>query len=147
MTVQLLGLDIGERRTGVALSDPDGRVATPLVVLDAKGRHGADDAVARLVEEYEVGEVVVGLPTSMDGNEGPQAAAVRAVGGRLARRLPCPVSYWDERLSSAEASRVMRAAGADPRKGRGARDMVAAAIILQGFLDARANRASRDGGV
>lgn len=134
--MRVLGLDIGEKRIGVAVSDPTGTVATPLVVLEAAGVLGDGRALARLVDEYEARLVVAGLPRSLDGSEGAQADRVRASVARIERLLPIPVVLYDERLSSVEASRAMEAGGADSRARRGSVDMVAAAIILQGYLDA-----------
>lgn len=133
--MRVLGLDIGEKRIGVAVSDPSGTVATPLVVLDAKPVLGDGGALVRLAEDYEVELVVVGLPRSLDGSEGPQADLVRAAGDRLARFLRLPVEYYDERLSSAEARRVMTSAGVSDRDKRGSVDMIAAALFLQSYLD------------
>lgn len=140
--MRFLGLDIGERRIGVAVSDPTGAVATPLSVLDAST---AARDVARLVEDYEVGVVVVGLPRSLAGDEGPQASRIRTVATRLLGPLNVPVEFVDERLSSAEAGRRMREAGASERRQRGAKDMVAASIVLQAYLDgARSDAAGAD---
>lgn len=133
--MRVLGLDIGEKRIGVAVSDPSGTVASPLVVLDAKPVLGDGGALVRLAEDYEVELVVVGLPRSLDGSEGPQADLVRAAGDRLARFLRLPVEYYDERLSSAEARRVMTSAGVSDRDKRGSVDMIAAALFLQSYLD------------
>jgi len=134
--MRLLCLDIGERRVGVAVSDPAGRVATPLKVLPAP--LSADvTPLKRLLEDYEVEVVVVGLPLSMDGSEGPQAATVRAEIAKLARALPVEWRFHDERLSSVAAERIMAEAGADSRRRRGAVDMVAASITLQSYLDAQ----------
>ena len=129
---------------GVAVSDPSGSVATPLVVLDAKKVLGDGGEVRRLVEDYEAELIVIGLPLSMDGSEGPQAASVRAVGVRLARFLPIPVVYHDERLSSSQARRSMSAAGVSDKAKRGSIDMVAASLFLQSFLDGRRNAAEND---
>ncbi|MDP2401044.1 MAG: Holliday junction resolvase RuvX, partial [Actinomycetota bacterium] len=140
--MRVLGLDIGERRVGVAVSDARAHVATPLTVLD--GPLSADiAALRRLVDDYEVETLVVGLPLSMNGQEGPQAVRVRHEADGLARLLPVSVVYYDERLSSAEANRLMAEAGASSRKRRGSVDMVAAAIVLQSYLDA--NRDTEDG--
>lgn len=135
--MRLLGLDIGEARVGVAVSDPDGTVASPVSVLD--GRQLARDIrpLRLLTEDYEVDGLVVGLPVGMNGEEGAQAAAVRSVAERWAAALGLPVTYVDERLSSAEAARSMRAAGVSARKQRGQLDMVAAALILQTHLDSQ----------
>jgi putative Holliday junction resolvase len=135
--MRVLGLDIGEKRIGVAVSDPTGTVASPLVVLDSARALGDGTGLRALVEEYEPELLVAGLPLSMDGAEGPQAASVRRAGERLAGLVSVPIDYLDERLSSAEAERMMADAGADSRARRGRVDMVAAALILQAYLDAR----------
>jgi len=134
--VRTLGLDIGERRIGVAVSDPAGRVATPLKVLDARAVLGDPAVLRRIIDDYEVERIVVGLPLTLSGEEGPQARIARAAGEKLARSLPTPVVYWDERLSSAEARRSMSDAGVRDAEKRGRIDMVAAALFLQSFLDA-----------
>jgi putative Holliday junction resolvase len=143
--VRRLGLDIGERRIGVAVSDPTGRVATPLKVLDARqvGPNGGPLRV--LVEDYEPGELVVGLPLTMAGDEGPQAARVREEAERIAAAVGLPLVFWDERLSSADAERSMGRAGSNARERRGSVDMVAATLILQAYLDAQTT--SADGGL
>ncbi|MDO9556754.1 MAG: Holliday junction resolvase RuvX [Coriobacteriia bacterium] len=135
-----LGLDIGDARVGVAVSDPTGRVATPLDVLDARGLLGDVGPLRRLVEEYGPGVMVVGLPLSLSGEEGPQARAVRETVERYAKTLDIPVRYWDERLSSAEARRIMTSSGVSDRKKRGTLDKLAAALILQSYLDAHVVR-------
>lgn len=135
----MLALDIGERRVGVAVSDPTGRVATPLKVLSAP--LSADiSALKRIIDDYEPRLIVIGLPLSMDGSEGPQARVVRAEGERLERMLAIDITYHDERLSSVAAQRSMAEAGADSKARRGSVDMVAAAILLQTYLDAHGER-------
>ncbi len=133
--MRLLGLDIGERRIGVAVSDPQARVATPLAVLAASVVSDARP-LQRLIDDYEVELIVVGLPLSMNGSEGPQAARVRGVATKLLDQLGVSVEYYDERLSSAEARRTMSAAGSSVKLQKGSVDKVAAAIMLQGYLDA-----------
>ena len=145
--MRIIGLDMGERRVGVALSDPSGTVATPLVVLDAKKVLGDGRDVQRLIDEYEADLIVIGLPLSMDGSEGPQAAGVRAAGERLARFLPVPIVYHDERLSSSQARRSMSAAGVSDKAKRGSIDMVAACLFLQSFLDGRRDCAEKVDGL
>jgi len=134
--MRVLGLDIGEKRIGVAVSDPSGTIATPLTVLDAVRVLGDGRELVRIAEDYEAELVVVGLPRSMDGSEGPQAARVRAAARRLAGFLRLPVEYCDERLSSVQAKRAMTDAGVSDRDKRGSVDMVAAALFLQSYLDA-----------
>lgn len=134
----MLALDIGEKRLGVAVSDPDGRVATPLVVLDTPALLRDARPLMRLVEDYEAGRVVVGLPLSLDGTEGPQARRTRSLVTKLAQALPSDIVFVDERLSSAEAKRRMAETGATERDMRGSVDMVAASVLLQRYLDALA---------
>lgn len=134
--MRVLGLDIGERRVGVAVSDPGGRVATPVKVLQAP--LSADlSSFRRVLDDYEVEMIVVGLPLSMDGSEGPQAALVRKEVARLAKAVVVEWRFQDERLSPIAAQRMMAEAGADSRKRRGSVDMVAASIMLQTFLDTK----------
>ena len=133
--MRVLALDIGDKRVGVAVSDPRGRVATPVKVLDASALTDPR-AVASLVEEYEAECVVIGLPLSLDGEEGPQAQRVRKIGARLAQGLRVEVEYADERMSSVQAKRALREGGLAERAQRGRVDMLAAAIFLQGYLDA-----------
>lgn len=133
--MRVLGLDIGEKRIGVAVSDPSGTVASPLTVLDAKRVLGDGRDLVRLAEDQAVELVVIGMPLSLDGSEGPQAARIRASGNRLAHFLTVPVEYYDERLSSTQARRAMTEAGVSDRHKRGSIDMVAAALFLQSYLD------------
>ncbi len=125
---------------GVAVSDPAGKVATPLDVLDARRLRGDLRPLRRIVEDYEPGLLVAGLPLTLSGDEGPQASAVREAAERYASELHIPVVYWDERLSSSEAKRIMSASGVSDRKKRGTLDKLAAALILQSYLDAHVTR-------
>lgn len=142
--MRVLGLDIGAARVGVAVSDPAGAVASPVTVLDARALARDVRPLARIVEDYEAEALVVGLPVTLAGDEGPQAAEVRAVAERFGVALGLPVEYHDERLSSAEARRLMREAGMSEREQRGSVDKVAAAIVLQGWLDARSGGVRED---
>lgn len=134
--MRIAALDIGERRIGVAISDPGERVSTPLKVLDA-GVLRDPAPLLRLLEEYEIGRLVVGLPLSLDGSEGPQARTVRAAGARIAEATGLSVEYVDERLSSAAARRALTEGGVSDRDKRGRVDMAAASLFLQSYLDAR----------
>lgn len=127
---RLLGLDLGMSRSGVAVSDEMGMMATPLAVLRRHRERAADfrDILALVARERVVG-VVVGLPT--DDSE-KQARWVRRYAGRLARVLPVPLAFWDESLSTVEASELLVWAG-----GRSPVDAVAAAVVLRDFLEAR----------
>jgi putative Holliday junction resolvase len=128
-----LGVDVGSVRVGVASSDPDGLIATPVETL----RRGQGDqaALAALVAEREALEVIVGLPTSLRGQEGSAAAAARSYAHELATLLPCPVRLVDERFSTVTAQQHLRAGGRDTRRGRAVIDQAAAVIILQAALD------------
>ena len=136
--MRILGLDLGERRVGVAISDPDGILAQPLVQLPVRGRRDVVDAVVRLVAEHGAGRVVVGLPLLPDGTRGEQARRAEAVIDALRRSLHVPVVAWDERYSTADADRALREAGAKADRRRSRLDMAAAAVILQAYLDAGA---------
>lgn len=140
--MRVIGLDIGDVRTGVAVSDPDARVANPITVLDTKRLLADVRPLRELVEEGDARQLVIGLPMTLAGEEGPQAVRVRQIGDRLASMLGIPAAYVDERLSSAEAKRVLQAAGRSEKEQRGMVDMVAAALLLQTWLDARS--AERD---
>jgi len=137
--VRALGLDLGSKRVGVAVSDSDGRVATPVEVLQRTGDRKADHrAVSALVEEWEAAVVVVGIPYSLDGTLGPMGRSMAAEVAHLAAFLPIPVETYDERLTTVTAERSLReqdVRGPDRRK---VVDMVAAAVMLQAWLDGRA---------
>ncbi len=135
--MRYLGLDIGHVRVGVAVSDPTGTVATPVGVLDGKRLATDVRPLADLCAEYEVTTLVVGLPLTMHGEEGPQARSVRERARTCAQALGIPIVFVDERLSSKQATRAMRASGIDARAGRTRVDAVAASLMLQTFLDAR----------
>lgn len=139
--MRLLGLDIGQARIGVAVSDPSGTVATPLTTLDARALAGDPRALTRLVADYQPEALVVGLPLTLAGEEGPQAVEVRRVAGRLAERCGLPVIWVDERLTTAQARRSLDEAGIGERDAKKAVDMVAASLILQNYLDAGRPRA------
>jgi len=135
--MRILGLDIGEKRIGVAVSDPSGTVATPLRVLDASTALSSNSELADIVAEYDVSLVVVGLPLSLDGTEGPQAARVRDAAARVNELLAVSIDFADERLSSVEAMRALGAGGVSAKASRGRVDMIAASLLLQGYLDRR----------
>ncbi len=134
--VRMLALDVGDRRIGVALSDPTGTIATPLTTITRVAERKDLQKVAELVEEHGAQQVVVGLPRTLRGEVGPQAQRTLRFGDHLAEVVPVPVVFWDERLSTADAQRIVRARGRGRgRVGRGPVDDVAAAVILQSYLD------------
>ncbi len=137
---RILALDPGAKRIGVAVSDPLGIVAQSLKVVEKTRGHGWAAEVENLVAEYQVAEVVIGLPRNMDGSEGPAAAEARRMVEILNSRLSVPVVVWDERLSTVAAQRMFREAGVKMRRAKKHLDGVAAVLILQGYLDYRAKK-------
>jgi putative Holliday junction resolvase len=133
--MRILGLDLGERRIGVALSDLSAWLATPLTVLHCSNRDAEILAIEDLVRKHQVDRVVVGFPRSLDGTTGPQAQRVERYVLHLRERLQVPVVLWDERLSTAQAERMIHETGRRVQRER--IDAVAAAVILQSFLDAQ----------
>lgn len=131
---RILGLDPGERRVGVALSDPTGTIASPHSVIDRRSVELAD-AVRVLCEENDVQRIVIGLPTGLSGVEGPSAKAARAMGNAVADATGLPVAYQDERFTTVTAEAALLEGGVRRSKRRDVRDKVAAAVILQTYLD------------
>lgn len=132
---RLLGLDIGGKRIGVAISDEMGSIASPLTMIDAGGDVPAELGV--LINRYGIARLVVGLPIGLSGREGPQAKEVRAVADALAADLQIEIVYSDERLSSAVAEHALITQGTRREKRKQHIDAMAAAVILQGYLDAQ----------
>jgi putative Holliday junction resolvase len=135
--MRVLALDVGDKRIGVAISDPSQVLARSLKVIQRRSRQEDFAAVARLVEEYEVEKVVVGYPLSLDGKAHAQAKKVERYATGLAESLTVPMLLWDERFSTVIAERLMREAGLRGKKRRKGIDAVAAAVILQDYLDSR----------
>jgi putative Holliday junction resolvase len=133
---RLLGLDLGDKTVGIAISDSDFKVAAPVETI-RRTKFAADAArLAQLIAERGVGGLVVGLPVNMDGSEGPRCQSVRQFAANLLTRIDLPIAFWDERLSTAAVTRAML--DLDVSRARRARavDKMAAAYILQGALDA-----------
>jgi putative Holliday junction resolvase len=136
--MRVVGLDLGTRRIGVAVSDPSGTLASPLRVIERGSDPAADHAViANIVDEVSAERVVVGLPLSLSGHMGPAAKAAQAEAEMLAGALPVPVELHDERLTTVAAHRSMQAAGRNSRSRRATVDQAAAAVLLQSWLDRR----------
>lgn len=136
--MRALALDLGERRIGVAVSDSAGTVATPVTVLErTRDRLRDHRSVTALAAEYEVDALVVGLPLSLDGSQGPAARAVLQECEDLARQVGVPIHTHDERLTTVTAERLLSDQKLDGRARRKVVDMVAASIILQDWLDRR----------
>ena len=138
-----LALDIGEVRTGIAVSDRSGRVAMPVKVLPASEVEAVAKTFRRILEDHEPDILVCGLPRTMAGEEGPQVERIRAVARRVAERTGLPLAFSDERLSSREAKRILREEGLSERQMRGKVDMISASLFLQAWLDAERGKDSR----
>jgi putative holliday junction resolvase len=131
-----LGLDLGERRIGLALSDPLELTAQAFSVWERKGPLQQDlTYLKKVIQEYEVGAVVIGLPKNMNGSEGLMAEKSRNFGAALEKLCDISIEYWDERLSTTSAQRLLIEADLSRKQRKGKIDKVAAAIILQNFLD------------
>ncbi len=131
-----IAVDVGQARIGVASCDPDGLLATPVETVPGKDAPAARRRIGAIVEEYEPIEVVVGLPRSLSGAEGPAAAKARAFAAELAKLVaPVPVRLVDERMSTVSATAGLRASGVNSRKGRAVVDQAAAVVILQSALE------------
>lgn len=133
--MRVLGLDIGEKRIGVALSDPGRIIASALTVVERRSEDTAIGQIIAIAQEHEVERIVVGLPRSMDGSLGKQAQAVQSFVELLTGCTRLPVDTWDERLSTVAAERMLAEAGVKRDKRKERRDSLAAAFILQGYLD------------
>ena len=134
---RILALDVGDRRIGIAVGDPTGLLATPIEAIDGERESFALDEVVRLIAEYEVEEIVVGLPLSLSGRPGAQARRVRRFAEALGHQSTAHVVFLDERYSSVQAERLLRETGKGPSRDKGRVDSAAAAIILQSYLDSR----------
>ncbi|MCX7600151.1 MAG: Holliday junction resolvase RuvX [Armatimonadetes bacterium] len=135
--MRLLGVDYGTARIGLALSDPTGAVATPLAVIESTGDTGADAAaVARIASREKADKIVLGLPRRMSGESGPEAREAAEFARLLREASGLPVVLWDERLTTALAERVLVAADVRRAERRARVDKVAAALILQSYMDA-----------
>jgi putative Holliday junction resolvase len=145
--VRVLALDLGDRRIGVAVSDPTGTLASPVAVLRraAGGDRERDHRrIADLVAEHGAARVVVGVPLSLDGSVGPAARAALEEIDQLRAELPVPVDTADERFTTVSASKRLRAAGKTGRQQTELIDAAAAAVLLQGWLDGSARAAHHE---
>jgi putative holliday junction resolvase len=134
-----MGLDVGTRRIGIAVSDPLGITAQGLETLERRNKRHDFEHLGRVIREYGVKEIVVGLPLRMSGAEGTQADKMQAFAEELRKRFGLPVHLWDERLTSAEANRLLRETDLSIEKRGKAVDRMAAVLILQGWMENRAS--------
>jgi len=132
---RILAIDLGKRRIGLALSDPLGITAQGLPTLQRTNIREDLAALANLMEERNVGLILMGNPIHMSGREGRQAAYTRDFGDRLAARTGLPIRYWDERLTTVEAQRVLKSSGISIAKRARAVDQLSAQILLESYLD------------
>jgi putative Holliday junction resolvase len=136
--MKALGIDHGDARIGLAVSDDLGMLAHPLETIAIKDVADPLTRVAAIVERDKISTIVLGLPRNMDGTYGPAAEKVRAFAEQLRARVPCAVKMWDERLTSVAAQRSLHEVGRNVKKSREVIDQVAAQLILQGWLDSQA---------
>jgi putative Holliday junction resolvase len=143
--MRVLGVDLGSRRIGIAVSDLEASFAFPMDAIESRGLERDVNALKTLIDRREVGRVVVGLPLHMDGRAGPGAEAARRFAARLSEVTGLPVDLLDERWTTAEAERSLQAGGGSARKRKqarksGARDSMAAAILLRTWLERESGR-------
>lgn len=133
--VRSLGLDIGDKWTGVALSDPAGILASPLTIIHHQDAQTDIEAILNIIRQHQVGRIIVGLPLSMDGSIGIQAEKVKAFTRELSQHTEVPVEFRDERLTTISARRLMRTVRKTKKTRKTRHDAMAAALILQSYLD------------
>jgi putative holliday junction resolvase len=133
---RLLGIDLGTKTLGLALSDVERRIASPLATLERSKFTADAKKIQALVARFGIGAIVFGLPLNMDGSEGPRAQATRAFARNLAAHIGLPTLFWDERLSTAAVNRMLINFDTTRRRRAALVDKMAAAYILQGFLEA-----------
>jgi putative holliday junction resolvase len=131
-----LGIDHGDARIGVAISDELGMLAHPVETITIKDTEPLA-RLAQIVAEKSIGTIIIGLPKNMDGTTGPAAEKVRAFAEQLRGRVTCPVRLWDERLTTVAAQKSLHAAGRNTKQSRSVIDQAAAQLILQGWLDSQ----------
>jgi putative holliday junction resolvase len=138
---RFLGLDVGSRRIGIAVSDPLGITAQGLPTLQRRNKRSDLAELERVIQEYSIKEIVIGLPLRMSGAEGTQADKMQVFAEELRKRFRLPVHLWDERLTSAEANRLLRETELSIEKRAKAVDRMAAVLILQGWMESRQHNA------
>src|SRR3954464_9549775 len=141
---RLLGVDLGTKTVGLALSDVERRIASPLETLERSKFTADAKKIQAIVARFGIGAIVFGLPLNMDGTEGPRAQATRAFARNLAALVRVPMLFWDERLSTMAVNRMLIELDTTRRRRAALVDKMAAAYILQGFLDARGRPSATD---
>jgi len=140
---RLLGLDVGSKTIGMAVSDPLGITAQGLTTYRRQNKRLDFEALARVIQAYEVGEIIVGFPLRMSGAEGIQAEKMKLFAEELKKRSQLPVHLWDERLTSAEANRLLRVAEMSIKRRGEVVDRMAAVLILQSWMEHRSGVTDR----
>lgn len=138
--MRYMGLDYGDRQIGVAVSDELGWTAQGLTVLRNSGDERVLRDIAKLVQEWNVSDIVVGLPKNMNGSIGPRGELAMEFAEELRKAVPCPVHLWDERLTTKSAERTLIEADLSRKKRKGVVDRIAAALILQNYMDAKTTK-------
>lgn len=133
--MRVLGLDVGEKTVGVAVSDPLGLTAQGVEVIRRSTIQQDLQRLTELVNKYQVEQIIVGMPRRTDGSYGPEAEKVREFAQQLAETISVPIEFWDERFSTAAAERILLEGDVSRAKRRKVVDKVAASVILQGYLD------------
>lgn len=141
MSGRALGLDPGDRRIGVAVSDPTRTIASPVRFIDTK-REDVAETLRGICEEYEVSVIVIGLPINLDGSEGPSAKAARAFADSVGEATGLGIEFQDERFTSHTAESALLEGGVKRKTRREKRDQIAAAVMLQSYLDKRSHDAT-----
>jgi putative holliday junction resolvase len=142
-TGRVMGLDVGKVRVGVALSDPLGYTAQPLLTLWRKNRNDDLRSLLRLIRKHEVVEIVVGNPLHLSGDVSPWATKVQEFADEIRKRTALPVHLWDERLSTRAAHEILNEAGHDQKNRKYVIDQVAAVVILRGWMEAKEQSAAQ----
>ena len=137
---RVLGLDVGSKTIGVAVSDPLGITAQGLQTIRRQNKRADFEQLEHIIRDYDVGEVVVGYPLRMSGTEGTQAEKMQRLAEELRRRFNLPVHLWDERLTTAQASRILRETEMSIKRRGEVIDRMAAVLILQSWLDSKAHQ-------
>lgn len=138
MTAKALGIDIGEARIGLAISDDLGMLAHPLTTITVKETRDPFAKIAEIIQREKIGIVILGMPRNMDGSYGPAAEKAKLFAEKLHAASDCKTKFWDERLTTVAAQKSLHEAGRNVKKSRIVIDQVAAQLILQGWLDSQA---------
>jgi len=135
--MRIIGIDTGEKRVGVAISDALGITAQGLSVIERKGDESLFDELKNIIDEHKVIEIVVGLPLNMDGSYGPKAKEAVRFSESLGKKFDIPIKLWDERMTTAEVQRIMIAADVSRQKRKKKIDKLAAQVMLQSYLNSK----------